>query len=345
MTGDPPNRLLLAAEQVTRIYRVGARALPFTSPPHVSAVQNVTLMLHAGERLGIVGESGSGKSTLGRLLMGFDQPTHGRVLYCGRDIREFSRTERFGFHRAVQMVFQDTHGALNPRLRIFDQVIEPLDVHRLGTRQQRRNRVHDLLSKVGLPAAIAERYPAELSGGQRQRVVIARALALAPKILICDEPTSAADVSVQAQIVNLLDDLAQSERLTLVLVSHSLAVVRHLCTRVAVMHSGCIVEEAPAEVLFHEPLHPYTRALLGASPALARRRRRSTPVQSCTAISSPSGIGCAYASACPDVAELCRSAAPNLIELVPAHHVACHKVTTGRRSEKRIEEDHAGIGA
>jgi oligopeptide transport system ATP-binding protein len=234
----------------------------------VRAVDDVSFSIEAGETFGLVGESGSGKSTTGRAMLRLIEPTSGEVRFQGEDVLAFSRARMRAARRDMQMVFQDPFSSLNPRMRAVDIVEEPLAIHRLGTRAERRDKVADLFQLVGLDPAHLTRYPHEFSGGQRQRIGLARALALEPKFIIADEPVSALDVSIQAQVINLLMDLQERLQLTYLFIAHDLRLVRHICTRVAVMYLGKIVEMGETERLFADPRHPYTRALLSAVPVL-----------------------------------------------------------------------------
>ena len=234
--------------------------------PPVRAVDGVSFTIDEGETFGLVGESGSGKTTTGRCLLRLIEPTSGEIRFRGEDVRACSRQRLRELRRHMQIVFQDPYGSLNPRMRARAIVEEPLVIHRLGNRAERRARVADLFRLVGLDPSLLDRYPREFSGGQRQRIGLARALALGPSLVVADEPVSALDVSVQAQVINLLMDLQQQLGLTCLLIAHDLRLVEHVCTRVAVMYRGRIVETAPAAELFSRPLHPYTRALVSAVP-------------------------------------------------------------------------------
>jgi peptide/nickel transport system ATP-binding protein len=252
---------------VSRVYRRPRTSL-FSPPPVVHAVRSVTLRVAPGERLGIVGESGSGKSTLLRLVAGLEQPSGGEVLVEGQPVHD-QPSRRLGWlRRRLQLVLQDPMSSLDPRMRVGETVAEPLVAQGIGTRAEREQRVAELLESVGLPADAADRYPHQFSGGQRQRISVARALAPRPHILLADEPVSALDVSVRAQVLNVIDAVVADLGLTLVFVSHDLSVVRHVCDRVAVMRHGELVEVAPTERLFEQPEHPYTRQLLAAIPHL-----------------------------------------------------------------------------
>jgi oligopeptide transport system ATP-binding protein len=293
----------------------------------VRAVDGVSFDIFEGETLGLVGESGCGKSTVGRCLLRLIEPTSGEVEYGGTNILSLGSSELRSLRSQMQVIFQDPYASLNPRLRIEDIVSEPLVVHRVANRSERRERVASLLRKVGLDPDYMNRYPHEFSGGQRQRIGIARALALNPKLIIADEPVSALDVSVQAQVINLLEDLQEEFGLTYLFVSHGLAVVEHISTRVAVMYLGRIVEVASAEELYRNPLHPYTRALLSAIPIPDPTRKRQRIVlrgDVPTPINPPSG--CRFHTRCPDKVAECSEIDPDLREVTPGHFVACIRV-------------------
>lgn len=244
-----------------------ARGL-FRRPYTTVAVDDVSFSIERGETFGLVGESGSGKTTTGRCILRLIEPTSGEILLNGENVLDFSRSRLRAARREMQMVFQDPYSSLNPRMRVGAIVREPLDIHRLGTAAERNARVAELFAMVGLEPSLTDRYPHEFSGGQRQRIGLARAIALNPSFVICDEPVSALDVSIQAQVINLLMDLQGRLGLTYLFIAHDLRLVRHICSRVAVMYRGRIVELGPAELLFDRPQHPYTRALLSAIPSL-----------------------------------------------------------------------------
>ena len=256
--------------EVRNLTKVFSRAAAAFSPHKgdVRAVEDVSLDIHAGETLGLVGESGSGKSTLGRLILRLIEPTSGSVQFCGRNLLSAAGREMRALRRDMQIIFQDPFGSLDPRMQIADLIAEPLVIHSQGKRREVQARVAELLRIVGLDASAASRYPHEFSGGQRQRIVIARALALRPKFIVCDEPVSALDVSVGAQIVNLLAQLQRDFGLTYLFISHSMPIVRYLSTRIAVMYRGRIVEVNSTEQITAQPQNAYTRALLGATPEI-----------------------------------------------------------------------------
>lgn len=294
----------------------------------VRAVDGVSFSVRTrGESLGVVGESGCGKSTLARTVLRLSEPTEGSILFEGRDLTSLGGEALRRMRRHMQMVFQDPYWSLDPRLRVLDIVAEPLRAHMSMTRRQLRQRVEELCSLVGLPSDFLNRYPHEMSGGQRQRVGIARALALNPALLILDEPTSSLDVSVQAQVLNLLSDLQGKLGLSYLLISHDIAVVEHMCDRVGVMYLGVLVETGPVDRVLGRPLHPYTRALIGAVPVPdPRRRTMGAPLEGDVPDPSSPPPGCRFWPRCPQAREDCRREVPALRSLEPDHEVACHLV-------------------
>jgi oligopeptide transport system ATP-binding protein len=296
----------------------------------VKAVDGVDFTINRGETLGLVGESGCGKTTTGRCILRLERPTAGQILFDGEDVSRMDRKGLVAFRRRVQVIFQDPYSSLNPRMKVGDIIAEPIKVHGLERdAKRRRGRVRELLSVCGLDPKFTDRYPHEMSGGQRQRVGIARAIALDPEFIVCDEAVSALDVSIQAQVVNLLEDLRERFRLTYLFIAHDLSVVRHLCQRVAVMYLGHIVERADCDELFDNPLHPYTQALLAAVPVPdprveATRAFRPAKGEVPSPINPPSG--CVFHPRCPMAVDRCKRERPALRELRPGHWVACSEV-------------------
>jgi len=318
--------VLLEVQDLTKHFPVTKGIVFRRAVGQVKAVDGVSFSIEKGEALGLVGESGCGKSTIARCLLKLLAPTSGQVRFDGADLESLDRQATTRFRRRVQAIFQDPYSSLNPRMKVREIVGEPLYVHGLEKGAGLARRVDRLLEQCGLPKRLAERYPHEMSGGQRQRVGIARALALEPELVVCDEPVSALDVSIQAQIINLLDDLRTEFGLTYLFIGHDLSVVRHLCDRVAVMYLGKLVEIAASDELFDHPCHPYTRALLSAVPlpdpaAEEAREHQVLPGEVPSPLNPPPG--CVFHPRCSLAEPACRERVPDLLELRPEHWVAC----------------------
>lgn len=311
---------LLEVQNVKKYFNVGANQ-------SLKAVDDISFSINKGETLGLVGESGSGKSTLGRTVVGLHQATNGSIVFKGKDTNKLKGKEAREFNRTMQMIFQDPHASLNPRMRVMDIIAEGIDAHGLMKGKQRKERVFELLEKVGLRAEHAKRYPHEFSGGQRQRIGIARALAVEPDFIVADEPISALDVSVQAQIVNLMEDLKKDEELTYLFIAHDLGMVKHISDRIGVMYLGNMMELAESDALFDEPLHPYTQALLSAIPIpdpkeVSQRERIVLEGDPPSPITPPSG--CPFRTRCPHAMEVCAEVTPEWREVKENRWVACH---------------------
>jgi oligopeptide transport system ATP-binding protein len=320
---------LLEVRNLVKHFRVGA-GLFGGRAGLIRAVDGVSFTIPRGETLGLVGESGCGKTTTGRCILQLERPTSGQILFEGRDLTQLGENELRPVRRKMQVIFQDPYSSLNPRMTVGQMLAEPLQVHGLvPSRVERRQRVAELLAEVGLPSALTERYPHELSGGQRQRVGIARALAMQPSFIVCDEPVSALDVSIQAQIINLLDDLQERYGLTYLFVAHDLSVVRHISDRVAVMYLGKLVELADWQLLYEEPLHPYTKALLAAvpipDPEVEAHRERIILRGEVPSPSNPPS-GCVFHPRCPMAIADCSRIVPEFREVKAGHWAACIRV-------------------
>ncbi|MDO4619143.1 MAG: ABC transporter ATP-binding protein [Lachnospiraceae bacterium] len=328
--------LLLSVRNLKKYYPIANSAILPQNRKAVHAVDGVDLDLYRGETLGLVGESGCGKSTVGRLLVGIEKPTEGSVIYRGQDLVAMKRKDLAGIRTELQMVFQDAFSSLNPRKRVFELLADPMLYHRLCRKDEAEKRVLELLEMVGLPQSAMQRYPHEFSGGQRQRISIAKALSLKPEILVCDEPVSALDVSIQAQILNLLKDLQRDLGISYLFIAHGLGAVNYISRRTAVMYLGKIVEEGESGEIFRNPLHPYARLLIAAVPEADPEQRD----ESVSLIEGevPSAVdlpkGCRFAARCPYASEHCRKEEPSLVNAaVPGesrHLVACWHVSSQR---------------
>jgi len=318
------SKRLLEVENLKKYYPVTAGLLS-RHVADVKAVDGVSFYIMEGEILGLVGESGCGKSSLGRTLLRLEEPTAGRVLYKGSDIARWDKRQMKELRKEAQMIFQDPQSSLDPRMTIGDSIGEALLIHRIGTEKERSERVEELLKRVGLEPRHAMRYPHELSGGQKQRVGIARALAVNPKLIVADEPVSALDVSVQAQILNLIMDLQRELGLAYLFIAHDLSVIGQISDRIAVMYLGQIIELANRTELFSRPLHPYTKALLSAIPLPnphQKRKRILLQGEVPSPVNPP--LGCRFHTRCPRVMKLCRREQPELRLLEGDHLVSCH---------------------
>ena len=319
---DP--EVLLSVQNLTKYFPITGGLFSRTVG-HVKAVDGVSFDVKRGETLGLVGESGCGKTTTGRAVLRLIEPTSGNVYFEGKDIVKASKSELRNLRREMQIVFQDPFGSLNPRMSVGEIIEEPLAIHKIGNNQERQKRVRELLEVVGLAAYHIRRYPHEFSGGQRQRIGIARALALNPKLVVADEPVSALDVSIQSQILNLMEDLQREFGLTYLFIAHGLNVIRHISDRVGVMYLGVMMEIAESEEIYKHPLHPYTEALFSAIPIpnpAARRERIILQGDVPSPVNPPSG--CRFHTRCPIAQEQCKVERPPLKESPPGHWVACH---------------------
>ena len=329
------NKILLEVQDLKKYF-------PVKGPkgPGVQAVESVSLFIHRGETLGLVGESGCGKTTLGRTILRLHEPTSGKIIYDGETI--FERTldaagkpvgqkvavNMLPYRRKMQIIFQDPSASLDPRMTVGEIIGEALDIHKLyGSKQERTDRIKELLGQVGLNTEHANRYPHEFSGGQQQRVGIARALAVKPEFIVCDEPISALDVSIQSQVVNMLEDMQQDLGLTYLFIAHDLSVVRHISNRIGVMYLGCLVELAESYELNRHPLHPYTKTLLSAvpvpDPEVSRSRQRIVLEGDIPSPMNPP-TGCRFHTRCPYATDKCKQAVPEFKEHAPGHWAACH---------------------
>jgi oligopeptide transport system ATP-binding protein len=327
---ETQNSPLVEVEDLKKYFPIYSGLIAQRVAGWIKAVDGVSLFIRRGETLGLVGESGCGKTTTGRCILQLDRPTAGHVRFGGMELTEISEAELRPLRRQMQIVFQDPYSSLNPRMKIGQMISEPIQVHALArTQAECRTRVAELLNVVGLNPGMAERYSHELSGGQRQRVGIARALSLQPKFIVLDEPISALDVSIQAQIINLLEGLQKRFELTYLFIAHDLAVVRHISDRIAVMYLGKVAEVADRQSLYEDPLHPYTQALLSAVPipdpeVEATRQPMALGGEVSSALNPPSG--CVFHPRCPIATSECSEVVPELREVKPNHWVACIRV-------------------
>ncbi len=324
MKGMEPDHNLVEAKNLSKFFPVRSGFFA-TAKIFLQAVTDVDLTIRSGETLGLVGESGCGKSTLGRLILRLEEPTKGQIFFEGEDILGYDVERLRLIRRQMQIIFQDPYSSLNPRKTIGSIIGEPFVIHKIGDKKERRDRVFNLMEVVGLRPEHIHRYPHEFSGGQRQRIGIARALALNPRLIIADEPVSALDVSIQAQVLNLLEELQDQFHLTYLFIAHDLSVVQHISDRVAVMHLGRIAEIGKAEDLYRRPKHPYTRALLSANPIpdpTLERKRILLQGEVPSPINPPSG--CNFHTRCPCKFDLCPTEVPRLKEIEPDHRVACY---------------------
>lgn len=334
MTNTPEN--ILEVKNLKKHFPI-KKGLLMKTVGHVKAVDDVSFFVRPGETLGLVGESGCGKSTLGRSVIRLYEPTSGDIRFKGQDFRNIKGDGLRKLRKNIQMIFQDPYASLDPRMTVGQILKQPFEIHGLLTGAEREKRVQALLEEVGLKSAHVNRYPHEFSGGQRQRISIARAIALEPELIICDEPVSALDVSIQAQILNLLKDLQQRKKLTLIFISHDLSVIEHVCDRIAVMYLGRIVEEASRDDLFSSPQHPYTQALIDAIPRVGEGKKqikKSLSGEVPSPINPPSG--CTFHPRCPKVMDICKTRSPQLLPFSQAENggkmsptyvgreVACH---------------------
>ena len=317
--------ILLETKNLSK-YFTGKKGLLNRQPAQVKAVDHVSLTVNKGETLGLVGESGCGKSTLGRTILRLIPATEGQVLYNGEDILTYDKKKMWEMRRKLQIIFQDPYSSLNPRMTVYDLISAPLEVYKIGTKAERREMVEEILQEVGLDKQYLNRFPHEFSGGQRQRIGIARALILNPEFVVCDEAVSALDVSVRAQVLNLMRNMQQKKNLTYLFISHDLSVVRHISDRIAVMYLGSVVEVAEKAQLYSNPMHPYTKALLSAIPLPDVKKKRQRIILEGdvpSAYNPPSG--CKFRTRCPYATDRCRQEAPVLQEVEKGHKAACHR--------------------
>lgn len=320
MEEKKPNDILLEVKNLKKYFKVGRKAT-------LNAVDDVSFYIRKGETLGLVGESGCGKTTCGKTILGLYSATGGEVIYEGRDIHSLNPKELRSFSKKAQIIFQDPYASLNPRMTVGDIIAEGIDIHGLYKGKERTDKIQEMLDKVGLNSEHAQRFPHEFSGGQRQRIGIARALAINPEFIVCDEPISALDVSIQAQVVNLLIELQKEMGLTYLFIAHDLSMVRHISDRVGVMYLGTLVELGGSNDLYERPLHPYTQALLSAIPIadpIVGKSKVQIPLEG--EVTSPINPkpGCRFAPRCKYAKKICSEELPKLREIEKDHFVACH---------------------
>ena len=314
------NEHLLEVSHLKKYFPVG-------SHQNLKAVDDVSFFIRRGETFGLVGESGCGKSTIGRTLVKLYEPTDGTIHFEGRDITKFNRQQRKEYAREAQMIFQDPYASLDPRMTVGDIIGEGIDIHGLCTGTERQRVIYDCLEKVGLSKEHASRFPHEFSGGQRQRIGIARSLAIGPKFIVCDEPISALDVSIQAQVVNLLEELQQDMGLTYLFIAHDLSMVKNISDRVCVMYLGSVMELAESQELYRSPQHPYTKALFSAIPVADpdyEKERRRIVLEGDVPSPVDPPAGCKFCGRCKSAMPVCREVTPELREISPEHYCACH---------------------
>lgn len=317
------DKAILQIKKLSKNFKLRGSRM-FEEPKTLHALSEVSIDIFEGETLGVIGESGCGKSTFGKCIVNLHSASSGEIIYKGENITDKKGKELKKLRKEIQIIFQDPYSSLDPRKSAGDTIVEPMNIHNISSGKERMNRVSSLMQEVGLDSQHIYRYPHEFSGGQRQRINIARALALDPQIIVCDEPVSALDVSVQAQVLNLLSDLQKKHNLTLIFISHDLSVIKHVSDRVAIMYLGKIVELCKAEEIYENPKHPYTQALLSAIPPDSPFEKKKQ-IELSGEIPSPIGEqkGCSLASRCPYVMERCRNEVPELKEISSGHKTAC----------------------